>query len=115
MVRGRPPKPASLRIVEGTDSCGRSGRILDRSREPIAPDDLPEPPYEFAPEVAAEWERTVAALQSMGLASSADADLIAAFCEAAVLHARASRELAGQPLTVDGSRSQVTNKLVSIQ
>jgi P27 family predicted phage terminase small subunit len=75
------------------------------------------PPYQFSAEVLAEWERTVAALQAMGIASSADANQIACYAEAAALHARASRELANQSLTVDGSRprSVVINKLVQVQ
>src|SRR5215204_989250 len=115
MVRGRPPKPAGLRLVEGTDRKGRSGRLLDRSREPVALAGEMVPPYDMAAPVRAVWDKTVSQLEAMQLASPADVNQIAAYCEAAALHARASRALAGQPLTVEGSRSQVTNKLVMIQ
>ena len=45
--RGPAPKPAGLRLLEGTDRRGRSGRMLDRSRESVAPDGDLEPPYEL--------------------------------------------------------------------
>jgi P27 family predicted phage terminase small subunit len=81
----------------------------------MAPVEEMVPPYELAPDVLEVWERTVADLESMGVASSADVHLLAGFCEAAALHARVSRELIGQPLLVAGSRSEVLNRLLALQ
>lgn len=115
MVRGPAPKPSKLRLLEGTDRRGHSGRMLDRSREPVAPEGELLPPYELAPEAQQIWDATVEDLTRMKVASPADRHLIVAFVEAAALHARASRELAGQSLIVDGSRSEIANKLVMIR
>lgn len=103
--RGPAPKSTTLRLIEGPDRRGRSGRTLDRSREPVPVAELPTPPYEMSPGVAAEWDRVVELLAAMKLASASDAYMLAGYCEAAALHARASSELAGQELLVDGSRS----------
>jgi P27 family predicted phage terminase small subunit len=114
---GRPPKPSGLRILEGTDRRGRSGRQLDRIREPIAPDGDLVPPYELSDEKQEISDRTVEVLEAMGVASPADVDPLAAYVEAVHLHRWATRELTGQSLVVAGARSgsDVTNKLLIIQ
>jgi P27 family predicted phage terminase small subunit len=115
---GRPgpaPKPAGLRLLEGTDRRGRSGRILDRTREPVAPSGVLEPPYELSAEAAEIWAQTVRDLEAMGLDSPADAWQLASYVEAAVTFGRASRELAQTPLLAKGSRSTVANKLLAVQ
>ena len=55
-----------------------------------------------APEVQAVWDRTVADLEAMGIASSADANQLAVYCEAVVLHLKASRLLAQSPILLQG-------------
>jgi P27 family predicted phage terminase small subunit len=112
---GRPPKPSGLRLLEGTDKKGRSGRIVDRTREPIAPDGDLEPPYELSEEKQGIWDQTVAALEAMGVASPADVNQVAAYVEAVYLHRWATREMTSQALMVAGARSDVTNKLLIIQ
>src|SRR5687767_6700069 len=110
--RGPAPKPAGLRLIEGTDRNGHSGRILDRSREPVAPEGPLEPPYELSAEVREIWDRVAADLKAMYLASPADVYSLAALCEAIVLHRKASRLIADTSILVRGSRSLIINKAV---
>jgi P27 family predicted phage terminase small subunit len=112
---GRPPKPSGLRLLEGTDKRGRSGRVVDRTREPVAPSGSMEPPYEMGGERLEIWDQTVAALEAMNLASPADVNQVVAYVEAVYLHRWATREMVGQSLVVAGARSDVTNKLLIIQ
>jgi len=51
----------------------------------------------------------------MGLLAGADAHNMAGYCEAAVLHARASQTLAKSPILVQGERGLVINKAVHVQ
>jgi P27 family predicted phage terminase small subunit len=113
--RGQPPKPAHLRLAEGTDRRGRSGRLLDRSKEPVAPDGDLEPPYEFSPDVLRVWERTVADLQTMGLASPADRYTLAAYCESVALFVRASALVRESSVVVPGPHGLVVDKAIIVQ
>lgn len=113
-MSGPPPKPAGLRLIEGTDRKGRSGRALDRSKEPVVPEGELVAPYELSDQVQAVWDRTVRDLKAMDLASSPDAQVLAAYCEAVVLHHRAAKDLATADLVVMGAETQVVNKLILI-
>jgi P27 family predicted phage terminase small subunit len=116
MTPGPAPKPAGLRIIEGTDSRGRSGRLLDRTREPVAPQGPLEPPYDMGGELREVWDRLAAALKAMHIDSPADVDALATLCEAIVTHRTASRVIRGSAILLKGSRSNwVANKAVAIQ
>jgi P27 family predicted phage terminase small subunit len=114
---GRAPKPSGLRLIEGTDRRGRTGRTLDRSKEPVPPGDALEPPYEMTEDVARIWEKTTSDLDRMGLGDNCDAYQVAGYCEAAALFERASRELdaPGVELVIEGAASPVANKLIGIR
>lgn len=113
---GRRPKPAGLRLIEGTDNKGRTGRTLDRSKEPIPTDvELGDPPYAMAEDVRRIWDQTVTDLDDLGLAAACDRHQVAGYCEAAALFERASIELADADLVVKGAESQVANKLIGIR
>lgn len=113
--KGPPPKPTKLRLIEGTDRKGRSGRQLDASKEPVAPEGDMAPPYDLADEVRQVWDVAAKTLDTMQLASPADANQLAAYCEAVVLHRRASRAIADTDLLVDGVDVKVINKAILIQ
>jgi P27 family predicted phage terminase small subunit len=115
MKPGPPPKPSGLRIIEGTDQRGRSGRQLDRTREPVAPAGPLEPPYELAPEVREVWDRVAAILKEMKLASPSDVDALAVYCEAIIVHRKASQLIAKTAILMKGSRSWVINGAVRVQ
>lgn len=116
--RGPAPKPSGVRIIEGTDRKGHSGRFLDRAGEPIAPVGQMERPYEMSEAVGAIWDFTIAQLEAMGIGSPADARQIAVYCEAVWRHEWASQRLAelGTPLQRSNSPDRfMISKLVLIQ
>lgn len=112
---GPAPKPSALRLIEGTDKKGRSGKKLDVSQEPVAPDGDLVCPYELNEEKQRIWDQTVGDLETMGVASPADSNQVAAYVEAVHLHRRASIALADQGLLVQGDKVRVVNKLIMIQ
>jgi P27 family predicted phage terminase small subunit len=114
-MSGPRPKPSGLRLIEGTDKRGRAGKKLDLSKEPVAPDGELVCPYELNDEKQEIWDRTVRDLETMGVASPADANQVAAYVEAVHLHRRASIALADQGLLVQGDKVRVMNKLIQIQ
>lgn len=86
--RGPQPKPTNLRLLHGD----RKDRINDS--EPMPGEGLPECPLDVDPEVSVVWDRTLGVLAPIGLATRADGDTLLAYCEAVVLHRKASRMLA---------------------
>src|SRR5947208_16259410 len=76
-MRGRKPKPTSLRVLEGNP-----GKRALNDREPIAPAGVPDCPDHLDDEAKAEWFRTCATLREMGLLSKADRAALAAYCVA---------------------------------
>jgi P27 family predicted phage terminase small subunit len=113
--RGPAPKPAGLRLVEGTDRRGRSGRRLDRAREPVVPVGELEPPYVMSEAALNVWKQTVADLEAMGVASPADRHQIAAYVEAVVLHERATSLVRDSSIVVQGAHGLVVDKAVIVQ
>ncbi|MDP8971205.1 MAG: phage terminase small subunit P27 family [Actinomycetota bacterium] len=67
--------------------------------EPVAPDGTPQCPSED-PDVREVWNYTVAQLKEMGTLSTADRDALSCYCEAVVVHRKASREIHEDGLTV---------------
>jgi P27 family predicted phage terminase small subunit len=76
-MRGRKPKPTTLKLLHGNP-----GKRPLNEAEPTPPADRPERPAEMEGEAAAEWDRVCGLLETMGLLSSADRAVIAAYCEA---------------------------------
>ena len=76
-MRGRKPKPTSIRLLEGNP-----GRRPLNDREPDAPEGVPDCPDYLDDVAKAEWFRTAAVLSEMGLLSRADRTALAAYCVA---------------------------------
>jgi len=76
-MRGRKPKPTSIRLLEGNP-----GRRPLNDREPNAPDGIPDCPDYLDDVAKAEWFRTASVLSEMGLLSRADRTALAAYCVA---------------------------------
>lgn len=94
--RGPAPKPTALKLVEG---C-RSDRVNDaepipRGLPPVCPDDV-------ARDVRDIWDYTVRELDAMGIAAAVDRDALLCYCEAVAVHRKASAELVGAPVLVEG-------------
>lgn len=93
--RGPKPAPTQLRLLHGE----RKDRI--NTDEPPAPDSAPQLPPEVSdPAVREVWAYTVAQLQAMGIASTADRDALLCYCEAVVTHRKASALLARSSVLV---------------
>jgi P27 family predicted phage terminase small subunit len=108
--RGPQPKPAKLRLLEGA----RPSKV--NHNEPVPSDDLPVCPDWVAPEVRQVWDYTVQELDQMGLASSADRDVLLAFCEQVNTHRRACQMLAKSDVLIKGPLGgPVRNPAVVVQ
>lgn len=77
--RGPPPKPTHLKLLEGTFRKDRAAK-----REPKAPktSKRPSPPAYLGRNAKAEWRRIIPILDEMGILSTADRSIIAAYCQA---------------------------------
>ena len=74
-MRGRKPKPTLYKEL-----AGNPGHRPLNDREPMPPSELPECPEHLQGEARAEWFRICAALDTMGLLTSADHALLEAYC-----------------------------------
>ena len=108
-MRGRPPKPTRIKILEGNPGK----RAINRS-EPQPVRGLSTPPEHIGsdPALLSLWEH---ALQEApkGLLGSIDRELLAAWCQAVVIYRRAAQDLQGQPLT-DGAYNGRSNPLCNL-
>ena len=96
-ARGRPPMPTKLRMLHGDPNKDRYNPA-----EPEPRTGRLECPDDVAPEVRVVWEKRLVELEIMGLAYPCDIDAWRAFCEAVVIHEKASALLAGEPLIIEG-------------
>ncbi len=74
-MRGRKPKPTTLKLLDGNP-----GKRTINDREPTAPAGVPEPPGWLDDEARAEWFRMVKLLGDMRLLSPADHAMLEAYC-----------------------------------
>lgn len=108
--RGPAPAPTALKLVKGE----RKDRI--NHREPKAPAGLPEPPAELTPEASEIWDYTIRQIEVMRTATPADRDLLVCYCEAVVIHRRATELLATSDILITGQKGNVVrNPAVQIQ
>lgn len=108
--RGPAPKPTNLRLLHGD----RKDRINDEEPQPA--DGLPELPPGTSPQVAEVWAYTLKQLGVMKLATPADRDVLLAYCEAVVVHRKASDILARSSVLIKGLHGGlVKNPAVQIQ
>lgn len=104
-ARGPKGAPTNVRLLRGD----RKDRI--NTDEPDAPEGQPMPPADLSDEVRAVWDYTLAQLVAMKLASPADRDALVCYCEAVVIHRKASRLLAKSNVLVK-ARSRTGEMLV---
>lgn len=108
--RGPARRPTALRLIEGA----RPDKVNQDEPQPLPVS--PEAPDELSADVRAVWDYTLGQLEHMGIAFAADRDALVAYCEAVVVHRRASKDLIGASFTVLGAQgSQVKNPLLQIQ
>lgn len=107
--RGPAPRPTALKLLQGEDK----NRI--NANEPRVRDADPQPPADMSPDALAVWRKTLKELGYMRIASPSDADALACYCEAVVLHQRASKELIDSALVVRSERGYIKNPLIAVQ
>jgi P27 family predicted phage terminase small subunit len=96
--RGSAPAPTKLRLLHGET---RPYRI--NQDEPEPPAGQPQCPDDVSAEVRAVWDYTIQNLIVMGIASPADRDALRCYCEAVVLHRKASAILARGSVVLPGA------------
>lgn len=109
--RGPRQKPTNVRLLHGD----RKDRInLD---EPKAPEGTPAPPDGLSDEVRAVWDYTLEQLAAMGTATPADRDALVAYCEAVIVHRKASALLAQSNVLIRSAKggALIRNPVVQIQ
>lgn len=109
-VPGPKPTPTHLRVVRGD----RKDRI--NAAEPKASKRAPKCPAYFCDDAKRVWRRITVQLKTMGILSEADADVIAAYCNAVVSYERATQQVDQVGILVEGRRDGlVTNPAVRVQ
>lgn len=107
--RGPKGKPTALRVLHGD----KKNRI--NTDEPTAPEGLPEAP-EMSDAVHDVWVYTMRQLDVMHCVSLADRDALVCYCEAVVMHRRASERLASDGLVVETTRGGLMrNPVIQVQ
>ena len=76
-MRGRKPKPAHLKVLEGNPSR----RPLNRN-EPNPERKIPTCPQHLCPSAKAEWKRLAQQLYVLGVLTPLDRSTLAAYCQA---------------------------------
>lgn len=109
--RGRTPTPTALRILKGD----KESRI-NRDEPKPAPGIPDVPPTVEDVDVLKVWAYTCAQLKKMGCVAPVDRDVLHAYCEAVVLHRRASQYVAEHGITAIGAMGTVTkNPMIQVQ
>lgn len=84
---GRPPKPTALKLIEGNPGKRRA------KGEPKPPPSKPRRPQWLVGYARTEWDRVVPTLDRLGLLTTIDRTVLAAYCEAAAGLKAASQDL----------------------
>ena len=109
--RGPAPAPTALKLLRGERHLTRINEDEPQPREA-----LPEPPQDLDAEVAEVWRETVRELAVMRIAFACDAPSLRAYCEAVVVHRKASRLVAQSAILVKGANGGwVRNPALQIQ
>jgi P27 family predicted phage terminase small subunit len=96
-MRGRPPQPTNVKLLEGV----RPSRVP--AGEPVPSLRPVEPPYRLTKAVQAEWDRLAPDLISRQILTPWDTSAFALFCELLVLNRRAVQS-ARRGVLVKGAR-----------
>jgi P27 family predicted phage terminase small subunit len=108
--RGPAPRPTQLKQFYGEK---RPSRIQP---QPQPREALPEPPIDMTDDAREVWIYTIGELGPMRIATSADRDALAAYCEAVSMHRRATRLLAKSEILIKGQKGNVVrNPAVQMQ
>lgn len=91
-MRGRKPKPTTLKLLEGNP-----GKRPISGREPRPPATRPTCPAHLSPTAKAEWKRLAPTLNRIGVLTQVDRAALAAYCQAYGRWVEAERKLKETP------------------
>lgn len=92
-MRGRKPKPTSLKVV-----TGNPGKRALNEREPRPPATLPACPSHLSAEAKTEWKRLAMILYNIGILTEVDRTALAAYCQAYGRWVEAEQKLKETPV-----------------
>lgn len=108
--RGKPPRPARLRLLDGAQASKVN------LNEPIPRSGKIDCPEHVSDSVRVIFDRVVADLEAMHIASPTDVDSIVAYCEAVEKHREASVLLAKSSMLIRGMHGNlVKNPALQVQ
>lgn len=99
-MKGRKPKPTTLKKLEGTY---RPDRASSTEPQPPVPERAPYAPRYLSDDAKKEWRRVVSVLIDLGLYTDLDYAALAMYCQAYGRWVRMERELADEDLVLVGS------------
>lgn len=109
--RGPAQRPTALKLLHGEPHKDRIN-----TDEPSPRPTIPELAGDASDEVRAVWNQVLAELEVMSLAFAADGPALRCYCEAVVVHRRASVVLAHSEVLVEGLHGNlVRNPALQIQ
>ena len=91
-MRGRRPKPTAVRRRDGNP-----GKRAWNDAEPVPPEGLPDCPEHLSVIAADEWHRVARTLYDMGVLTTIDRAVLAAYCQAYGRWVEAERKLQETP------------------
>ena len=81
-MSGRPPKPTALKALEGGRGHRTKAEKAKAEREPKPPRDCPNPPPWLDAAAKRKWRSLADELNTMGVLTSVDGDVLACYCDA---------------------------------
>jgi P27 family predicted phage terminase small subunit len=105
-MRGRKPKPTSLKILQGNP-----GKRPLAKNEPRPTPTAPGCPTWLSPEAKAEWRRVVPELDRIGMLSRVDRAALATYCEVWATFVTAQRDLHEHGLRIMAFRTESADGL----
>lgn len=111
MPRGRKPTPTALKLVSGV---GRTHPERINDDEPVPDDGVPVCPVsdKLVREV---WDYTATQLKRMRVLTLADRDMLLAYCQAVVMHQRASQLLDAEGYLIRAEKGLFPHPAVRMQ
>jgi P27 family predicted phage terminase small subunit len=100
-MRGRKPKPTSLRILNGN-----AGKRPLNPDEPKPPAVIPKPPKMIQGEARKEWWRMGRLLYDAGLLTKIDGPALTAYCQPWATYCEAWEEIRRSGLVIKSSKNQ---------
>jgi P27 family predicted phage terminase small subunit len=94
-MRGRKPKPTSLKVIDGNP-----GKRPLNAREPRPGLKIPTCPAHLCPSAKAEWKRLARQMHTLRIITELDRSALAAYCQAYGRWVEAERKLKETPLLI---------------